>query len=354
MKLNREEEMRTTVKLLATTTALATLALTLNPTFAAEVMPKTIGYVTNYATHEWYQNVIKGMKAHGKELGIDVQVQDSNLDIAKQVAATEDFIAKGVDVLIITPVNEEGVVPLLRKAKAANIPVVLEGNPVKGMTTMVAICDYDTGYHAGEVAGQYAKDKLGGKAKVMNVGLKLLTATQLRSMGFMDGLHTVIPDATMVHDLDGGGNPDRALEVSSAALAQNGDINIIYGINDSSSLGGLQAWKAAGKSQDGLLVVGTGGEGLAFINAIEKEPSYRIEAAMFPEKNGFTAIDAAVKLFNKEDVPMHIVSPTAPMLGEEWKKYYDYDGATRSIKWEAVNALKAPDKCMKTAADLKK
>ena len=120
--------MRTTVKLLATTAALATYALALGPIFAAEAMPKKIGYVTNYATHEWYQNVIKGMKAHGKELGIDVEVQDSNLDIAKQVAATEDFIAKGVDVLIITPVNEEGVVPLLRKAKAANIPVVLEGH----------------------------------------------------------------------------------------------------------------------------------------------------------------------------------------------------------------------------------
>ncbi|TGV95416.1 sugar ABC transporter substrate-binding protein, partial [Mesorhizobium sp. M2D.F.Ca.ET.145.01.1.1] len=75
----------------------------------AENMPKRIGYVTNYATHEWYQNVIKGMKAHGKELGIEVEVQDANLDIAKQVAAAEDFIAKGVDVLIITPRNEEGV-----------------------------------------------------------------------------------------------------------------------------------------------------------------------------------------------------------------------------------------------------
>ncbi len=42
------------------------------------------------------------------------------------------------------------------------------------------------------------------------------------------------------------------------------------------------------------------------------------------------------------------------MIGEDWKKYYDYDGKTRSIKWDAVNALKAPDKCMKTAADLKK
>ncbi len=336
------------------TLLLASAAMALATAAAqAQNMPKKIGYVTNYATHEWYQNVIKGMQAHGKDLGIEVEVQDANLDVAKQVAAAEDFIAKGVDVLIITPVNEEGVVPLLRQAKAANIPVVLEGNPVKGMTTMVAICDYDTGYHSGVAAGKYAKEKLGGVAKVMNVGLPLLSATVLRSQGFMDGLKTEIPDAVMVHDLDGGGNPDRALEVSAAALAKNADINIIYGINDSSSLGGLQAWKAAGKSQDGLLTVGTGGEGLAFINAIEKEPSYRIEAAMFPEKNGFTAIDAAVKLFNNEAVPEHIVSPTAPMIGEEWKTYYDYDGTTRTIKWDAVNALKAPDKCMKTAADLK-
>jgi ribose transport system substrate-binding protein len=342
--------MRLLNTVLATSVALGALAVTAS----AENMPKKIGYVVNYATHEWYQNVIKGMKDRGKQLGIEVEVKDANLDVAKQVSAAEDFMAQGVDVLIITPVNEEGVVPLVRRAKAENMPLVLEGNPVKGMTTMVAICDYDTGYNAGVAAGKYAKEHLGGTAKVMNVGLPLLSATVLRSNGFMDGIKTEIADATMVHDLDGGGNPDRSLEVSSAALAQNADVNIIYGINDSSSLGGLQAWKAAGKSQDGLLVVGTGGEGLAFINAMQNEPSYKIEAAMFPEKVGFTAVDAAVKVFNGEAVPEHIVSPTAPMLGDEWSKYYTVEGTTRTINWDSVNAVQPPEKCMKTAADLKK
>lgn len=341
-------------KLLIGLLATSAVAVMVTGSAFAEKMPKKVGYVVNYATHEWYQNVIKGMKDRAAQLGFEVEVKDANLDAAKQIAAAEDFMSQGVDVLIITPVNEDAVVPLLRRAKQENMPIVLEGNPVKGMTTLVAICDYDTGYHAGVEAGKYAKEHLGGKAKVMNVGLPLLSATVLRSNGFMDGIKTEIPDAVMVHDLDGGGNPDRSFEVSAAALAQNGDVNVIYGINDSSSLGGLQAWKAAGKSQDDLLVVGTGGEGLAFINAIEKEPSYKIEAAMFPEKVGFTAIDAAVKLYNKEEVPNWIVSPTTPMLGDGWKKYYSVDGNVRTINWDAVNAVKAPDKCMKTAADLKK
>ena len=75
---------------------------------------------------------------------------------------------------------------------------------------------------------------------------------------------------------------------------------------------------------------------------------------MFPEKDGFTAIDAAVKLFNNEAVPEHIVSPTAPMIGDDWKKYLSImtaprapSNGTRSMPWCRRT------KCMKTAADLK-
>ena len=324
----------------------AALAATVAPAHAAR-MPKKIGYVTNYATHEWYQNVIKGMKARAAQLGIVLEVRDANLDVNREVSATEDFMAEGVDVLIVTPVNE-GIVPLVRRAKEEGIPLLLEGSPVKRMTAMVATCDYDTGYLAGIEAGHYTKSHLDGTARVMNVGLPLLSATVLRAHGFMDGLRAVVPGATLVNDIDGGGNPDTALAASAAALARNADINIIYGINDSSAQGGLQAWKASGRSQNNLLVVGTGGEGLGFIHAMNTEPAYRIEAAMFPEKEGFTAIDAAVRLFNKESVPQQIVSPSAAIVGADgWKKYYSVAGNVRTIKWDAVNRLTPPAKCMK-------
>ena len=323
------------------------LAGAMVPAHAAR-LPRKIGYVTNYATHEWYQNVIKGMKARASQLGIELEVRDANLDVNREVSAAEDFMAEKVDVLIITPVNE-GIVPLVRRAREEGIPLLLEGSPVKRMTAMVATCDYDTGYLAGVEAGRYAMSHLGGTAKVMIVGLPLLSATVLRANGFMDGLRTVVRGAILVNDIDGGGNPDTALAASAAALARNADINIIYGINDSSAQGGLQAWKASGRPQSNLLVVGTGAEGLAFIHAMSAEPAYKIEAAMFPEKEGLTAIDAAVKMFNKERLPQQIVSPSAAIVGADgWKRYYAVAGNVRTIQWDAVNRLTPPAKCMKT------
>ncbi|MCK4805287.1 MAG: substrate-binding domain-containing protein, partial [Spirochaetes bacterium] len=89
-------------------------------------IPKRVGYVTNYAMHEWYQNVMKGMRARAEMLGIELEIIDANLDMAKEVSAAEDLMAKGVDVLIITPVQQEGAVPILKKAKMEGIPVVIE------------------------------------------------------------------------------------------------------------------------------------------------------------------------------------------------------------------------------------
>lgn len=310
-----------------------------------------IGYIVNYATHEWYQNVILGMEQRAEQLGHTVEVIDANLDMARQVAAAEDFMAREMDVIIMTPVNEEGVVPILRRARADGVPIVLEGNPAPGMQTVVAICDYDTGYLAGVAAGE----ALGADAegvRVMNVGLPLLSATILRSRGFMDGLQTVIPSAEMVHDLDGGGNPDRSQEVSAAALAADSDIDVIYGINDSSALGALQAWRAAGLPEDDLMVVGTGAEGLAFLNEMLTEGPFQLEAAMFPEKIGFTAIDTAVALYNGEEVPEYVISPTTALTLDEVFSYYSYDGESREIQWDAVNALEAPEQCMMYASDL--
>ena len=205
--------------------------ITLSLAMSVSANPKRIGYIVNYGTHEWYQNVIFGLQSRADELGIELEVMDANLDINKQTQQAEDFMTKGVDVLIMTPVNEEGVVPILRKAKAEGMPTVLEGNPAKGMTTLFAICDYDAGYKAGDAVGRILVSRGESEARVMDVGLPLLSATLLRSLGFMEAIAKHV-DAVKVHELDGSGMIDSSVEVASAALAADSNINVIYGIND--------------------------------------------------------------------------------------------------------------------------
>jgi ribose transport system substrate-binding protein len=315
--------------------------------FAQGKVPKKVGWVGNYMMHEWYQTVLKGMKARAAQLGIQLEVADANLDMARQVSMAEDLIAKGVDVLIITPVQQEGAEAIVKKAKAEGVPLVIEGSPVKGMTTIVAISDYDCGFKGGVETGKYVKAKLGGKARILAVDLPALRPCILRVDGFYDGIRTVIPDAVMVHRIDGQGLKDKALQVATDALTKDSNINVIYGCNDDSALGALQAYKSAGLDTKKVVVCGTGSEGLAFIKAMQEGGAYKVEAAMFPEAVGYECINMAVKLFNNEKVPEHLVTPTFALTSENWNQYYSLVGEVRTINWDKVNKIPREPKATK-------
>jgi ribose transport system substrate-binding protein len=310
-------------------------------------VPKRVGWVGNYMMHEWYQNVWKGMRERAEMLGIELEVLDANLDMAKQVSFAEDLMAKGVDVLIITPVQQEGAAAIVKKAKMEDIPLIIDASEVEGMTTMVAICDYDCGYKGGVATGEYVKKNLGGKARVMAIDLPMLRPCILRVDGFMDGLRTVIPNAELVHRLDGQGLKDQALQVSTDALTADSNINVIYGCNDDSALGALQAYRAAGLDEKKLVVCGTGGEGNAFIHAMQEGGPYKVEAAMFPEAVGYECINMAVKLYNGEEVPKHYVTPTLALTSDTWDDYYTLKGDVRSINWDNVNKINREAQCGK-------
>jgi len=315
--------------------------------FGQQQMPKRIGWVGNYMMHEWYQTELRGMKARAAQLGIQLEVDDANLDMARQVSMAEDLMAKGVDVLIITPVQQEGAEAIVKKAKAEGIPLVIEGSPVKGMTTIVAISDYDCGFKGGVETGKYVKAKLGGKARILAVDLPALRPCILRVDGFVDGIKTVIPDAVVVHRIDGQGLKDKVLQVATDALTKDSNINVIYGCNDDSALGAMQAYKAAGLDTKKLVVCGTGSEGLAFIKAMQEGGAYKVEAAMFPEAVGYECINMAVKLFNKETVPPHWVTPTFALTADTWSQYYSLNGDVRTINWDMVNKIPREPKATK-------
>lgn len=310
-------------------------------------IPKRVGWVVNYLMHEWYQNMTKGALERASMLGIELEIVDANLDMSREVALAEDLMAKGVDVIILTPVEQKGAVPILKKAEAEGIPVVVQASPVAGMKTLVTPCDYDGGFKGGVETGKYFKEHIGGKARVMAIDLPALRPCILRVDGFMDGLRTQVPDAELVHRLDGQGLKDSTLQVATDALTADPNINVIFGCNDDSALGALQAYRGAGLEESKLVVCGMGGEGMAFIYEMQKGGPYKVEAAMLPEKSGYECIEACVALYNNEEVPEYWITPTVAITPENLSTYYIVEGDVRKPIWDAQNAIPIEDECGK-------
>lgn len=310
----------------------------LDPTALPEGMkiPATVTHVTNYGVHEWYQNLTGGEETRAAEYGIEFNQVDANLDLPASLAAAEETIQQ-VDVLNFTPVQEApSAATIERLAAETGKPIICESSPTGGCTTLVSIDDYAAGFKVGVWAGEYARDNFDGQARVLDVSLPALQTTVNRSDGFTAGLQSILPEAEVVQRIDGQGLKDRAVEVATSALTANPDVNIIFGINDDSALGGLQAFEAGGGDTSQLLVVGFGCEGRACKDALGEGGPYKVSAAMFPEYQGRLLIDAGIVALNGTELPAHIVAPSAPVTADNLADYYTLEGENYVPNFDAI------------------
>ena len=81
--------------------------------------------------NSWMAAYGKAFESQGKTLGLDVKTQTNNFDAAVQSQQIDDAIAQKVALINILPTNETAELPALRRAKAANIPVIITTSPLR-------------------------------------------------------------------------------------------------------------------------------------------------------------------------------------------------------------------------------
>jgi hypothetical protein len=122
-KLGGIDQMKVTFKsLIAGTTALAGVSLA-GAAFAQDTV--TIGITQNNVGVDSYQTTYEKAFIAAAEANENVEavVLDAGGDVARQIAQMEDLIQQEVDAIIIWPTNGEAVIPAVRKAHQADIPV---------------------------------------------------------------------------------------------------------------------------------------------------------------------------------------------------------------------------------------
>jgi len=297
-----------------------------------------VGYVVNYMSHEWYQNICRAAEGRARELGVDLVIADANLDVAAQISKAENLMAQRVDVLVLTPVDAKALGPVVRQAREAGIHVITESNPVPGADTYVGIDNRASGRKAGAWFAAYARARH-LEPKILIIGLPNFEDCRLRVEGFKEALAESGIDYEIKQEVDGQGLKEKALKAAQDALTAHPDINAIYGINDDSTTGGMAAYRAAGLDEGLLAAIGFGFEGVVGRSALLGDTPYKAALAMFPDFVGVSLIEASVKLSKGEELPSHYETPTLMITRENFDRFYRQEGEEFVIRFAAVREL---------------
>ncbi|MEF2071637.1 substrate-binding domain-containing protein [Consotaella aegiceratis] len=247
--------------------------------------------------HPFYIELADAMKAEAKEDNVSLEVSIANQDLSKQLADVEDFITKGVDVLIISPVDSSGVRAAIRRAQNAGIKVITVDVPAKDIevTSHIGTDNYTGGVKAGNLMAE----DLGDEGQVALITYPTVQSVVDRINGFKKALEDH-PNVKIVAE-QAGITRAEALSVAQNMLQANPDIDGIFGFGDDAALAAAAAVKSAGM-QDKVQVIGFDGMEEAR-NAVDNDPVMVGVIRQYPDEMGRTAVKTAVKVIAGEDVP---------------------------------------------------
>ncbi|MQY48640.1 substrate-binding domain-containing protein [Rhizobiales bacterium RZME27] len=247
--------------------------------------------------HPFYNELAKAITAEAKAKNVSVEISIANQDLNKQLADIEDFIVKGVDVIIMSPVDSKGALAAVARAEAAGIKVITVDVPVEG--AKVASYIGTDNYAGGVKAGELMAEQLGGKGEVAIIDYPLVQSVVNRVNGFKEAI-AKHPDIKIV-SIQTGITRAEALAVAQNMLQANPDIGGIFGFGDDAALAAAVAVKSSGLTGK-VKVIGFDGMPEA-IKAVDADPDFVGVIQQFPDQMGKLAVETAIKLKAGEEVP---------------------------------------------------
>jgi DeoR/GlpR family transcriptional regulator of sugar metabolism/ABC-type sugar transport system substrate-binding protein len=255
------------------------------------------------------------------------------------------------EVLIVTSLDPKYELLVNDSLYNQKIPVIAEALPHMNAETYISIDDFTAGVELGKWAGNYAIEKWGGRANILDLSYHL-DNTKARSRGFLTGVREVIPDIEDPLSLNTQSQYGLAYQLTKDALSINHNLNIIFAINDTNAWGAVQACKDLKISADQLIVITFGLEGDTLKNALNQEMYCKAGLAMFPEIVGRVCVESAIFIFNKKPLPEHLVTPFAILTKDTLPDFYTCIEGNWRLRWDVVeerlelpmqiNGLKSP------------
>ncbi|THK39269.1 sugar ABC transporter substrate-binding protein [Ensifer sp. MPMI2T] len=265
-----------------------------------------------------------GMSDYAKTLdGVELQIEDAQNDVAKQQSQIQNFIAAGVDAIIVNPVDTDATAAMSKIAADAGIPLVyVNREPVNvdslpDKQAFVASNELESG----TLETQEICKMLGGKGKaVVMMGELSNQAARMRTKDVHDVLATdQCKGIEIVEEQTANWSRTQGADLVTNWLSAGLEFDAVISNNDEMAIGAIQALKAAGRSMDSVVIGGVD----ATQDALAAMAAGDLDVTVFQNAagQGQGSVDAALKLAKGEPVEKKVYIPFELVTKENLDKY---------------------------------
>ena len=171
------------------------------------------------------------------------------MNSAKQITQVENFIASGVDLLIVHAADPAGIESALKEARAKGIKVIAWDDNLENADLAWVIDNHKLGYLIGEEAAKWINEKLGGKAEVAILNYPQVPVLLQRGNGIKEAITKLAPNAKIVAETSAI-TPAEGIAKMETIFQANPNVKVVGCTGSGPSVGANEAAKAAGKLTD--------------------------------------------------------------------------------------------------------
>jgi ABC-type sugar transport system substrate-binding protein len=294
---------------------------------AVSAAPVTIGAIL-FGQDSFFENIQRGMEQGAKESGAKLLVSIHNHDAAKETTFIEDYVARGVQAIVITPESLTTSVPALKRAYEAGVKIVCFNtsiNPDDAKKYVSAFYETDQaslGYDTGKYLAKWIPSHIKGPVNVGILQCDRFEACKRRGEGFRKALTEAKIKWQEVANQEAW-DPDKGSSVAENILQANPKINILWAENEGGTVGeviAVRTMNLAGK----VFVFGTDISPQLADFLLDKDNVLQAVTGQSPRLMGSDAVKAAVDVVNGKKVDAYRIVPNAFFSRDNSKAVNDY------------------------------
>lgn len=273
----------------------------------------TIAVIPKGTTHEFWKSVHAGaVKAARKDSSRILWKGPAREDArAAQIKVVEDFTTRGVDGIVIAPLDDIALIGPLKEADAEGIPIVVIDSGIRwdGYVSFVATDNYQGGVLAANEMGRLIDGK--GRVVVLRYVVGSASTTK-RENGFIETIRKSWPGIAVVSSNQyGGATPEGCLAAAENLLNKYHDIDGVFAPCEPVSVAFMQSLKSTSRKPGVRLVGFDASEALVFGLVSGAIDALVVQDPMAMGEKGVTAVVAHIQGKKVEkfiDTGCHVVT----------------------------------------------